>query len=251
MAVTLPIVGGSSGVWGSILNDAITDIDNRLVTATGTNSAQDTDITDLKSRLTALETAPPARGMLIITTSGTRPPMTQGQICLETDTGYLYYVHTAGGALTRIPWPGSHIAGIRQTTAQNTTTGTATALTMDTRDFDRLGGWAGTSRYTAFVKGLYEFTGAVSFATNTTGYRACYWAVNGAGRPASRVQIPPAPTGASTVIAARPMTVSLNVGDYVELMAHQNSGATLSTDVTTGTMYQPSVLIKFLGYYGN
>lgn len=61
MAVTLPIVNDSEGVWGTILNSAITDIDNRLILATNTNAAQDTSIADLATRITALDKPPLCR----------------------------------------------------------------------------------------------------------------------------------------------------------------------------------------------
>lgn len=251
MAVTLPIVGNSTGTWGTILNTAITDIDNRLITATSTNGTQDASITDLKNRVTTLEGKPSTQGMMLLATSTNRPAAVVGQIVLETDTGFQYYVQTISGVATRIPWPGSYVAQLRQTVTQSlATSGTGYAITLDTEDFDRLNAANGTSKYTATLKGTYEFTGAVSFGTNATGYRATAWARNGVVQNASRISIAPVPATVGTIVTARATPITLNVGDYVELYGYQNSGGALSTDVGAGP-YQSSMMVRYLGYGGN
>jgi len=252
MAVTLPIINGSEGVWGSILNTAITDIDNRLINATDKNNTQDTTLTTYGDRITTLENKPAAEGKLLLTTSGSRPTPVVGQIVLETDTGYLYYCASVGGVATRVPFPGSYVAKLKQTTSQNLPTGSGTAITFNAADFNRLNGWTSGSRFVATVPGTYEFTGAVSFGANGTGYRGCIWVVNGANFNGTAAYGPPAPTtpvSASTVIVARPVTLGLGVGQYVELYGIQGSGSTLATDV--GTTQQSGMQVKYLGYNGS
>lgn len=251
MAVTLPIVNDSEGVWGTILNDAITDIDNRLVAATNTNGTQTTDITALTTRVQALENAPSAVGWLAVVTSTTLPTPAVGQITLETDTGYLSYVARIGGTPTRVPWPGSVLCKVRQTTAQ--TLAPSTNVTMNFQDviYNRAGfGASGTSKFTAPYAGQYEFTGAISFEPNATGYRRAQWLLGGASIPGATAIIGPS-TGASplsTIVVARPLCVSMAAGQYVELVGAQNAGASVSldTDVSVAT-YCTSMTVKYLG----
>jgi hypothetical protein len=247
VAVTLPVVNGSSGTWGTILNAALTDIDTRLTTATTSIGTQDTDIGSLKTRVTTLEGATSAGGKLTVATSGTRPALAVGQIVLETDTGFLYYAASVNGVATRVPFPGSYVAKLKRTTTQNYGNNSAGALQYNTADFDRLAGWNGgtPSRYTAQVPGSYEFAGAISYETNATGYRQVTWYVNGTAQNTSNAVVAAA-TGESTVAVARTITLKLAAGDYVEMYGLQNSGSTLATDVTTA--FQPGMQVKYLGY---
>lgn len=248
MAVTLPIINGSTGTWGTILNTAIEDIDTRLVTATTKNGTQDTDLTALTSRVGAIEQTNTI-GLLAVSTSGNRPTARVGLMGLETDTGYMYYCASVGGAATRVPFPGSFMAKIKQTSTQNFTSSNGAALVMHTADTNRLNGWSSGSRYSAPVKGIYEFTGGITFGGNATGYRAAMWYVNGSQFNGATTQIATGTTASvSTTVNARTSVIGLNVGDYVELWGAQNSGATLATDVSTGV--QSGIQVKYLGYYG-
>lgn len=246
MTVTLPVVNGSSGTWGTILNAALTDIDNRLSTAVTTNGNQDNNITNLTSRVTTLESGSSAGGKFTVATSGSRPTPAVGQVVLETDTGFIYYVASVNGTPTRVPMPGSYLAKLKRSTAQNFGNSSAGALVFTAADFDRLGGWNGSTRYTAQVPGMYEFSGAISFSVSTAGYRQVSWYVN-AGVFNSSNAIVPGASGDSTVVVARPFIAKLAAGDYVELFGLQNSGATLTTD--TSNAYLPSMSVKYLGFY--
>lgn len=238
MAVTLPVVNGSSGTWGTILNAALTDIDGRLTTTIS-------DTSGLQSRVSNLETS--GGGKLTVATSSSRPSPAVGQVVLETDTGFLYYVASIGGNPTRVPFPGSYVAKLKRTSTQNFGNNSAGALQYSIADVDRLGGFStGTpSRYTAQVAGTYEFTGAISYSVSATGYRSASWyyqggAFNGGGA------VVPGTSGETTVVVARPAIIRMSAGEYVELYGLQNSGATLTTDTTTA--YQPGMQVKYLGY---
>lgn len=133
------------------------------------------------------------------------------------------------------------IAKLRQTVAQPLTTSTFTPLTFDAEDLDQnLDGVAqhdnatNNSRFTAAYAGWYELLGAATFASNATGFRQAVWAVNGSlildyFTNAATI------SGNAVYVAARGQLVFLNVGDYVELNAWQNSGGSLNTVVATGT----------------
>lgn len=253
MAVQLPIINGSSGVWGSILNDAIIDIDTRVVTATTTNVTQTTDITTLAARVATLETTSKT-GYLVVTTAAGKPPASIGQMGLETDTGYLWYVASISGVPTRVPWPGSYLGKCRQTTAQNIAAGTTgSPITFQTCDTNRLNGWSSGSKWTAPVRGLYEFSGAIAFTflASPSGYRAAQWMIDGAAYNASRINVDPVEaTNQTTVVNARSVVVSLNAGQYVELYGAQTSSSTIATDVSSVT-FQANMSVKYMGYYGS
>lgn len=126
-------------------------------------------------------------------------------------------------------------AELRQTVAQTLTTAVAAPLTFTTEDVDTdvagVGGHdnsSNTSRYTARYAGWYRVSGAASFAANSTGRRITYIAVNGSVVNASETISPASATGSSHALA-RAKCVYLNVGDYVEIQAMQDSGGNLAT----------------------
>lgn len=115
--------------------------------------------------------------------------------------------------------------------------GTLTAIQLDSSQFDSEGGHSNTvnnTRYTCQVAGLYKIDGRVSFSGNTTGSRGAGWTVNGTSTGLA--------LGAGNTSATTPVNVGmtvacagyqyLNVGDYVELVGYQTSGATLTVQST-------------------
>lgn len=251
MTVTLPIINGSTGIWGGILNTAITDIDDRLMTATGKNDTQDATLTSLTARIVALESAVTSIGAMKTFTSGTRPAPTVGVVGLETDTGYLAYGAKIGGIATWVPWPGSVMAKLRQTTAQDVLRvdgGATSVINFQVADLNRLSGWVGGARFTAPLAGLYECAGAITYAANGVGNRNAMLTVNGAQLTATASSCPGTASGASTALT-RPIVLALNKNDYVELRSWQSSDITIKTDVATGQS-QTGLQVKYMGYYG-
>jgi len=248
--VSLPVINGSTGTWGTILNQAIRDIEGYLNTNAASDVTQGTDITQLKTDVNALK-ATNTVGMMAVSTSLNRPTPTVGLMGLETDTGYMYYVASVSGTPTRVPFPGQYLAKIKQTNSQNFTQGNGAALTLHTADMNRLNGWTSGSRYSAQVPGVYEFTGAITFGANATGYRSAIWYKQGAAFNGAGVTIPATPitpTSAPTTVVARPTIIGLNVGEYVELYGVQSGAATLATDASA--IVQSGMQVKYLGYYG-
>lgn len=127
-------------------------------------------------------------------------------------------------------------AQLRQTVAQALTTGIAAAVTFTTEDYDTAGAHdTGTnpSRYTSAYPGRYEVSGAAAFAFHATGRRSTKWQINGIDVPGSQISLP-ATAASVCAVPARTMEVYLDVGDYLELIAIQESGTTpLNTAVTT------------------
>ncbi|WP_432135141.1 hypothetical protein [Streptomyces sp. bgisy154] len=140
----------------------------------------------------------------------------------------------------------------RRGTAQSITSGadsSSNAISWDNVDLDSLSGWSGSqpTRWTAPSTGWWILAGGVSFEGNSGGQiRECVWYVNGGAISAGRSR--PIPT---TAISASGMTVIartvprlLNAGDYVQLVAAQNSGSSLN--VFTGS-YQPFMSVRYGG----
>lgn len=106
---------------------------------------------------------------------------------------------------------------------------------------------ANPTRLTAPAKGFYSISGSASFAGNATGYRECSIGVNGIAIAGVRTLN----TGASipwygiASVAAYP----LDVGDYVELLVKQNSGASLSIQ-GAGNSISPHLSVAYLGSSG-
>lgn len=142
------------------------------------------------------------------------------------------------------------IAELYQTGAQSIPNAAFTALLFDTETVDKdvssTGGHStsvSTSRYTAVYPGWYQVSGGVAFAANATGRRACTWRVNGSSVAGSQVAYP-ATAASDCEIAARTKLVYLNVGDYVELYAYQESGGALNTFVAASA--EPHMSVRWV-----
>ena len=135
------------------------------------------------------------------------------------------------------------IAELRQTVAQSLTNATFTAITFDTEDVDKDVSGAGghstsvnTSRFTAVYPGWYQVSGGVGFANNLTNVRITHIRVNGTTLNGSRQLMTAANSGINaTMVPVRTKHVFLNVNDYVEVWAFQDSGGALNTDVNAET----------------
>jgi hypothetical protein len=128
--------------------------------------------------------------------------------------------------------PRTICARLRQANQQTIATSVNTAILFDSEDFDDLGGHStvsNTSRYTATRAGRYRFTGAIGFEPNASGFRAVRVWKNGSAIPGNTLSWSQFSVASNAVIPCRTVTVSLIVGDYVEMIALQNSGAGLLT----------------------
>lgn len=150
------------------------------------------------------------------------------------DAGSQAYLVTEGG-ITAYVTDKINAAGARvyDSGTQSIPNNTYTALTFNSERWD-YGTYhstvSNTTRLTVPVNGLYMVTGGVAYASNATGQRALGIRVNGSSLYAlERVdtingQVPF--LNVSTI-------VKLTAGDYVELMAWQNSGGSLNTSVNS------------------
>jgi hypothetical protein len=136
----------------------------------------------------------------------------------------------------------------RQTSTQSLTSGAGTAILLDTEDVDNDNGHStvtNTSRYTAQTAGRFQVSGGVGYASNATGARLAFFAINAGNNNGSGTELAAVGGGAVTLVPARTKTVFLNVGDYVELFGLQSSGGALGTDVTT--LDQSTMSVRWVG----
>jgi hypothetical protein len=193
LAITKPVVNGSSGTWGTILNDALDDIVAAHNTDADALATTTTNVTALTSRVNTLEAG--AGGGSPSSVYAARLRLTSSQ-------------SIGNASLNSIAFSTADYDRLGGWSAGNAT------------------------RYTAQEAGDYELSGQVSFAANATGYRQVGIMLNGAHLPGGSVVTAAAPTTVTSV-ATRPVIVTMNAGDYVSLFGYQNSGATLGTDATT------------------
>lgn len=121
-----------------------------------------------------------------------------------------------------------------------------TALSLDTELLDSDSGHStvtNTSRYTATVAGTYFVIATVGWGASATGDRRIQIALNGAaiigsGTGADANQVVTTGQVACTFVTLNGTT------DYIEVMAAQNSGGTLST--VGGGVFAPSMRVLWI-----
>lgn len=124
---------------------------------------------------------------------------------------------------------------------------TDTAVTWQAADGNGLTSWSsGTNptRLTAQVPGRYMAVASMRWASNGTGFRTGEIRLNGTtiiGRHAQAFVA----AGSPTQYTLCSMPVSLAIGDYIELIAWQNSGAAL--DLAYQNDYSISMALEYLG----
>lgn len=250
MAETLPVVNGSSGTWGGILNTAIGNLDTKLQTATDKNTTQDADITNIKGRVTTLETSGGVSASTV-TTKGDLLVATGASSITRQGVGSNNYALIGDSSQsTGVRWSlnaGSIMCRVRASSTQNVAASGLTTIVFQNSDNDRLGNFTlGSGTFTASVAGWYEFTGGVGFQSNGTAntYRQVYWNVSGSPGLASGASAL-APQAVDFVLVARPYPVLMAVGDTVNMVVSQNSGSAVTTSISV--QYQSGMSVKYLG----
>lgn len=201
-----------------------------MSTTTGSNALavpQSSDSPDVVRDITALANdVDPLLGPYVCT-STTRPASpTPGQrIVWETDTLRASYYNGTGW----FPMTRPHKARVTNSTSTNLTTATYTKLPFDTEvnDADAMhDNVTNNTRLTIVQAGLYIVRGQIAIAANGTGTRlAQIWLNNATSGESVEV---PANASVPTVIQVYG-ELQCAVGDYLELVAYQSSGATLTT----------------------
>ena len=149
-------------------------------------------------------------------------------------------VAQGGTGLTQ--WDGARVYNsVDETVAQG-----LTALTFDSERYDN-GGLHSTvtnpSRLTAVKAGKYLITGHAEFSVNVTGVRGLLLRVNGATYIAG-LYVPSLGAVVNPVMTVATL-YHLAVGDYVELVAYQNSGGDLTIRVSLN--FSPEFAMQWVG----
>lgn len=118
-----------------------------------------------------------------------------------------------------------------QLTLQSIPNNTLTAITFDTEVIDTENGHSTStnpSRYTVTIPGYFDVDALVLYNNNGTGARRAAIAVNGTEIIEANYMTV---TGVVSTSAATVATIvgPLNIGDYIETFALQNSGGALNT----------------------
>lgn len=117
-----------------------------------------------------------------------------------------------------------------QTVVQSLATSTWTAISLDSTVVDTYGGHSNTTnnnRYTCQQPGWYTVCGVVSFAYASAGGREASLAVNGTRVAGGAGLTATSTDGAAVHTPTR--DVYLNLNDYVDVRAIQDSGGALNT----------------------
>lgn len=122
-----------------------------------------------------------------------------------------------------------------QSAAQSIPNVTVTAVTMDSEEFDTYNGHStvsNTSRYTSQFAGYYLVICYAGFAANSVANRYVEVYKNGVSAPNLGQSIIFTPTSFTNSALHSITIVRLEVADYVECRAFQNSGGALNTNPT-------------------
>ncbi|MBA4373329.1 MAG: hypothetical protein C0402_10780 [Thermodesulfovibrio sp.] len=142
------------------------------------------------------------------------------------------YFSGDGSAIINIPYgsitQAPKVRAYFTTLPADVTSGNSTSMGFDTDSYN-IGDIHNTavnpSLFTVPVTGYYRMSAIIWFQTNATGFRQVYLKQGGTTNVASAIV--PAVTGANTQVVVT-TTGFMNAGDYVEVMALQNSGSSLS-----------------------
>lgn len=270
VSITKPTVNGSAGTWGTINNQALDDI------VTGVNQRVDaTTATTKGDLLVATASATVARHAvgtdgqvlvadstqtngvkwvapgIMVSVAASRPAASGtpvGTQWIDSDTNYTWVCNLISGTKYWTPTPGSRVLDTRQTTQQSLTAGgTLTSLVWQTPTVDRYAVMpTGTAVFTPGIPGVYEFSGAVSFVTGTTGTRFAGWMRNATLVNWGYTNLAPASTTVyGIVVPARTITYTMSATDTMALAGTSSVAGTINTEVTAG--YQSHFTAKYLG----
>jgi hypothetical protein len=166
------------------------------------------------------------------------PTFTAGQIVTAAQLNQLGAA--LGFALNSRPVCKAH-----QTAAQSIPHVANPAITFNVTDVDtdlgRSGTGSGTDRYVCRTQGWYLVAATVSYVTNTTGARLAVIAVNGAFQNGYAGMPNAGSTNSGVSVSG---LVHMNVNDYLQILAYQDSGVAVNTAVSP--VYQAcSLSIQF------
>lgn len=260
MAVTLPVVNGSSGVWGTILNAALTDIDNRLTTATTSSTTAGADITNLQTRMATAETnvtnLQTTGGSTYANRASLPGTASNGAKAVTTDSG-LTWTHYEGNWY---PPPGTLAGSLFQSTAQTLPTATPTLIAFDSaRSSFPIGSYSlgSAASWNCTVPGWYTAVGGVSFGDTVPGigYRQAqlYKGTSSANAVAvsgsSNVCAPNQQNATTTSLSTRTTSIYIAAGERLFVYGNHSQGTSIATAAAGLTSFYSTLSVTFVGWF--
>jgi hypothetical protein len=155
-------------------------------------------------------------------------------------------VPVSGGGAPTVSWVATQFGATPrgqayQAVAQSIANGTVVPVTLDTGtgvgtvNIDTMWTSGANTKLTAHTAGKYRISGSVGFSSNATGRRNGAIRLNGS-TTLIQTETAVVTAGATTVCPIATFEYPLAVGDYLELVAVQTSGAALLTSVASPFM---------------
>lgn len=192
----------------------------------------------------------PAGSVPSVSTKSALPSgQSNGTKYITTDTGNLWTYYNGFW----YPEPGTLCLAAYQTTPSDVPTAANTPIRLDAQrnaNFSTYGNFSsGTNAYfMATAPGYYELSGGVSYAGNTTGYRAALFFKDNNPVPGSQnMSAVPSSSATAMAVSARNTVLYLTTSNTVQLIGYQNSNVTLATQ--TATVLVPTFSVVFRGWY--
>lgn len=199
-------------------------IDLAYVTVTSTTvSITNAEITDKRSYAQGL----PGRPLQVSSDAGRPAVPYESERIWRTDKGYFEVYNGTAWKVDVIDPP---FAKLKRTANQTIANNTATAVAWDAEDEDTHNGHSTSSnntRYTCQVAGVYDLDAAIPWVADGTGIRQIDFRKNGTDTDTGIRQPAISSFTASYCASGK---VRLAVGDYVEVIVTQNSGASLAVN---------------------
>ncbi len=249
ISINKPTVGGSTGVWGTQLNQALDDMVteiNRIGNLGGSGGTGGIPASTIA-----------AKGDLIVgvgASTVTRfAPGTNGHILTAdstTGTGLAWKAPTTGGSSIA---PGTLVAKFAKSSSQSIAFNTGQAVAFNTVAYANTtaGFGAATGGLTSYVPGIagwYEISGSVAFANadDTATPRAC-WLVSAGVEVDASAGSSASVNGHTTVVHTRPTAIQMTASQAVALFAYQARATSAALNLYLAGQYMSSMTIKWLG----
>lgn len=172
-------------------------------------------------------------------------PVASDRVLLERINSNWVILGKVSGASLNLT-PGQLVFRARRQATQSISNTTDTKVGFDTEVLDVLNCFTATAdEYIPTVAGTYEVWGGAGFASNGTGVRSSWVALNGTGVNGSTGSVP----GSSAVNTKAQCGLSIvscnGLTDAIQIYCYQNSGGSLNTSSTA--IYYPTMFVKYLG----
>lgn len=173
--------------------------------------------------------------------TGSTTPLPGSLVWVLTDGVDLFAIGSMAASV------GTIAARVSRSTNQNVATATDVAIDFDGVNSDAWGMWASganSARITCKVPGRYMAVGQATFEANATGFRRLIIEKDGTSS-VGRVDAISIGGGSAMWVNVTSQPFDMAAGEYVRLIARQNSGGTIQ--VINSSTFSPSLSLIYLG----